>query len=169
MRCPLHLDQNQLGIIGAPCILHSTCAKDSNIYFLLQQKTSTMRCSRYGKREGFKTKTKVKVKQAHDASTRFQQKTLISIHENVCGYEEAGVFLPKSWYEENHVFGRPTSSNTFQVMVTSLRCWALRPDWKLATTTNRKSYRERERELNRCINSKLNVYHTHMYLYVSRL
>lgn len=48
--------------------------------------------SRYGLRDGFNTmrEDKVKVKQAHDASTRFQQTTPISIHENVCGYDEAG-------------------------------------------------------------------------------
>ncbi|CAK9006087.1 unnamed protein product [Durusdinium trenchii] len=66
--CSLNLGENDLGIIGAPCILFS----------------------KYGLREGFKTKN-IKVKQAHDTAMAFQQKTPISIHENVPDYAEAGL------------------------------------------------------------------------------
>ncbi|CAK9093328.1 Uncharacterized protein SCF082_LOCUS43905 [Durusdinium trenchii] len=66
--CPLNLDQHDLGIIGAPCILFS----------------------KYGLREGFNTKN-IKVKHAHDTAMAFQKLTPISIHENVPDYEEADV------------------------------------------------------------------------------
>lgn len=42
-------------------------------------------CERYGKKEGFSNEEKKKV---HDAATKIQQKTDVSIHENVPDYEE---------------------------------------------------------------------------------
>ena len=41
---------------------------------------------RYGKREGFSNKI---LKRCHDVGARFQQRTLVSVHENVTNYEEA--------------------------------------------------------------------------------
>lgn len=90
-RCDLNLEENQLGIVGAPCILHSMCApnmtsganKHSGAFF-------NRNLTRYGLREGFRTTKKLKVKQAHDAGIRFQDRTPLSIHENVVGFDEAG-------------------------------------------------------------------------------
>ncbi|CAK9065589.1 unnamed protein product, partial [Durusdinium trenchii] len=65
-RCKVSVAQSDLGVVGAPCIIWST----------------------YGLQEGWKTKN-VGVVRAHNASIRFQQKTAISIHENVVGYDEA--------------------------------------------------------------------------------
>ena len=41
---------------------------------------------RYGKHEGFSNKI---LKRCHDVGARFQQRTLVSVHENVPNYEEA--------------------------------------------------------------------------------
>ena len=43
---------------------------------------------RYGKREGF---ANVTLKKVHDAATKIQSQCDVSIHENVLGYEEAGI------------------------------------------------------------------------------
>ena len=45
---------------------------------------------RYGKQEGL---TNTELKRVHDVGTRFQQKSLVSLHENVPQYEEAGPII----------------------------------------------------------------------------
>ncbi|CAL1151356.1 unnamed protein product [Cladocopium goreaui] len=64
--CRLKLEETELGVVGAPCVLFSA----------------------YGLREGFATKN-VDVKHAHDVSMKFQQSTPVSVHENVPNYDEA--------------------------------------------------------------------------------
>lgn len=64
--CPLSSQASRpdsCGLLGAPCILWS----------------------RYGKQEGL---TNTELKRVHDVGTRFQQKSLVSLHENVPQYEE---------------------------------------------------------------------------------
>jgi hypothetical protein len=87
VRCSLNLDQNTLGIIGAPCILFSKCAFNA-LEVSHPMVWLNHCCYRYGLKEGFKTKN-VEVKHAHDVAAKFQQVTSISIHENVPEYEEA--------------------------------------------------------------------------------
>ena len=47
---------------------------------------------RYGKQEGLEN---TELKRVHDVGTRFQQKSPVSLHENVPQYEEAGQLLLK--------------------------------------------------------------------------
>ncbi|CAK9035320.1 unnamed protein product [Durusdinium trenchii] len=62
-KLPVGPAENDCALLGAPCILFSL----------------------YGKHEGFSNKI---LKRCHDVGARFQQRTLVSVHENVPNYEE---------------------------------------------------------------------------------
>ncbi|CAL1152064.1 unnamed protein product [Cladocopium goreaui] len=62
--CKIETSKDDCGLLGAPCILFS----------------------KYGKREGFQN---LEGKKLHDVSTRFQQRSGVSLHENVPDFDES--------------------------------------------------------------------------------
>ena len=90
-------------MLGAPCILFSRhkhpCLSMSSSFTTVNQLLEwfwTFEMVRYGKREGF---ANVTLKKVHDAATKIQSQCDVSIHENVLGYEEAGIInTHHSWY-----------------------------------------------------------------------
>ncbi|CAK9048384.1 unnamed protein product [Durusdinium trenchii] len=71
--------------------------------------------SEYGLREGFKTKN-IKVKQAHDTAMAFQQKTPISIHENVPDYAEAYLKQHLTTHDEQKVLPQPKQLRVWRIL-----------------------------------------------------
>lgn len=80
LRCKCKVGKDDIGLIGAPCILFSRRDCFPRSFFL--NKISLLR---YGLMEGFGNQDKAKV---HLAAAKYQQRSTVSVHENVADYDE---------------------------------------------------------------------------------